>query len=66
LVELQSCQHCNSPVGQDDLAGVCPDCWEELHEESVYMLSLPAVRYLDYVLKQVKMKLKAKTKMTRM
>ena len=23
----------------DDLAGICLDCWEELHEESVYMLS---------------------------
>ena len=63
---LQQCTHCNQLVGRDDVAGVCPDCWEELEEESLYCLSVPAVRYLDYVMKQVKMKLKAKTKTTRL
>ena len=66
LVVLQQCTHCNQSVGRDDVAGICPDCWEELEEESLYCLSVPAVRYLDYVLKQVKLKLKAKTKMTRL
>ena len=65
LVALQSCMHCNQSVGPDDLSGICLDCWEEISAESLYCLSVPAVRYLDYVLKEVKLKLKAKTKMTR-
>ena len=63
---VAQCAHCNQSVGADDLAGICLDCWEEMHAESQYCLSVPAVRYLDYVLKQVKLKLKAKTKMTRL
>ena len=66
LVELQQCMHCNHSVGSDDLAGICADCWEELEEESVFPLSVAAVRYHDYVLAQIKLKLKAKTKVTRL
>ena len=66
LVALRKCAHCNQSVGADDLVGICLDCWEEITAESQYCLSVPAVRYLDYVLKEVKLKLKAKTKMTRL
>ena len=62
LVVLHQCKHCNQSVGGDDVAGICQDCWEELEAESMFCLSVTAVRYLDYVLKQVNLKLKAKTK----
>ena len=63
---LRQCEHCVQSVGPDDLAGICLDCWEEISDESVHCLSVPAVRYLDYVLNQVKLKLKPKTKQTRL
>ena len=66
LVLLRQCAHCIQSVGPDDVAGICGDCWEELDAESMFCLSVPAVRYLDYVLKQVKLKLKAKTKLCRL
>ena len=66
LVELRACMHCNQSVEADGLAGICGDCWEELGEESQCCLAVPAARYLDYVMKQLKMKLKAKTKITRL
>ena len=66
VVVLHACNHCNQSLRPEDVAGICPDCWEELEEESMFNLSVPAIRYLDYVMKQLKLKLRAKTKMTRL
>ena len=68
LVAMQQCEHCVEWLGPGDVAGICQDCWEEVCEEEQHqqVLSVPAVRYLDYVLKQVKLKLKAKSKQTRL
>ena len=65
LVAIAQCKHCVQPVVPDDVAGICQDCWEEIAQENFNCLALPTCRYLDYVLKQIKLKLKAKTKMTR-
>jgi hypothetical protein len=65
LVQVAYCTYCVHALDPTDLNGICVECWEEISSESLHNISLPAVRYMDYVTKFVKQKLKAKTKMTR-
>ena len=65
MVQVSYCTYCVRALDSTDLNGICVDCWEEISSESLHNITMPAVRYMDYVMKLIKQKLKAKTKMTR-